>query len=252
MFTAQCSNDNKIYLYHTTFDTTTSTIGTPEKCTLDGNAFSSEYASSLSGKNDNEAVCINGGVGDNSGIYYCGIAIGNKSANGIVVSTTDFINYTKICIPDIQDSQLAYEMAVAYFNNNIYCSLRQQGKDYQILLKLDMSGNVVDKYNIADCGSKACFYIYNNELFMIHSLLNRKYIEIVKIDTKTLSNTSSLMVSASQNVYPSVLVVDDKLYLTSTRNNCTKVYISEMKHPSITNETVYKIFGTLLTLIQGN
>ena len=138
-------------------------------------------------------------------------------------------------------------------HNYIYCALRQATGNRQTLLKLNpTTGLIVDKYDLPDARSKATFYIYNNELFLIHSLLNRKYVEIVKINTSTLSNTVSLMVSASSNVYPSVLVVDDKLYLTSTRNNCTKVYISEMKQPSITNETVYKIFGTLLTLIQDN
>lgn len=247
--TCTAKTNSGYHLYHRTFNPSTNTFSALKKCKLDGNAFSSVNVSSKIGENIDVFICVNGFIGNNNGTYYGGVALDHRIPSGIIVSTTDFENYATFSVLDIEDSVLNYEMSVAFFNNQLWCALRQYQKYEQILVKVNMSGNVVDKTTIADGGSKSSFFIHNNKLYLIHNIIDRNRDEILQMNESIFSEPISLMVANCYSVYPFVYVDGSDTYLVSTRNSSTRVYVSKMIMPTYTSNDGYKIIKALKKLL---
>ena len=176
-------------LLHYTYNCETDVLGSAEICTLGGVEMTGsklyEYDTTLPA-DFNKQISLNASFARNGNEFYGCILCNQSITKGIVVRTYNFKDYTFVCVPDIGYSNAYYEGAMGSDGSSLWLVLRQSGDYTQytpfILVRMDFTGKVLyKKWIYGTTTSRAQFYLFNMELYLILPTFYRNGAYIYKI-----------------------------------------------------------------------
>lgn len=147
--------------------------------------------------------------------YYTGAYVTRFNC---IINSKDLINWEFVARPNFIN-QSKWENATYVLNDKVYCFVRQENCSVGFLTYYDL---VKEQWStpvlISDCQSRSDFFVYNDNLYLVHALQSRNHIGMVHIDTDTLKN-SKVVFDANMNgwcFYPFTQVYGDELYMSYT------------------------------------
>lgn len=192
-----------------------------------------------------------------TGEYFCGVCVESYISNSLIFKTSDLETFDFWVEPPFTKSSGNFEGACACAGQYLYYALRQKYDGYDnskgriLVAKIDInSKNIIDEYEFVDSSSRACWFFYGENLYLIHQIDNRKRMEIVKIDKSNLCLSKTVCISAIGMVYPSFVLYDNGIYISSTGASSTSIYIR--KAPAFEKYTCDKIQSKLISALYIN
>ena len=217
-------NDIGYTYMHCVFDTTLATIENYNICKIDNSYLTSQLLFSLGyyikglgigvpsitlnmNASFKDAYVESGGVKT----YYLGLCCHTDMPNPLILSTTDFNNYTifKEIVVDGMDA--CYECSTAILGGILYTATRQSS-DYIVISCINVStGDVVGNYVVPGETSRPALFVYNNDVYMIYNYASgkvagnsvRKRIGIMNLSSWFGVNTQDYMYYDSP--YPNIM-----------------------------------------------
>lgn len=239
IFSAKLS-DNKWYLLRREYNTTTSTFGNIEICTLNGNNFTTDKINEIiSLVSTNHFISMNAQIAKTESMYYAGVNVGNYISSGFIVSSSNLKDFTTWYIPNVENSVANFECPCYVKDGYLYYAIRQNDINKMILLKISLSNKTInDITEINDARSRAWWFEYNNKLYLAHSTNGRNLSEFIEINEARLVNSEIVMQSTIQLIYPCICEYDGNLFISATGNSSTAVYVRKFVMPTINTDIV--------------
>lgn len=147
--------------------------------------------------------------------YYSGAYSGYLT---FVIKTKDFLTWEYVATPDFVSLSL-WENATYVLNDKVFYFVRQRDCNQGFLTYYDLNtGKWQQPSLIADCQSRADFFLYRDNLYLVNAPLNREGIAITKIDLNDLTKIEPIAFADLKTsiFYPFVRVYGNELYLSYT------------------------------------
>ncbi len=154
-------------------------------------------------------------VEDGVTYYYTGAYSGYLN---FIIKSKDFITWEYVAAPDFVNLSL-WENAVYVIGDKCYYFVRQDKCGEGFLTAYDL---VTGKWDmpclITDSQSRSDFVMYDGELYLTHSPLDRNGFGIVRIDRDDLSKSTPILVADMKEslFYPYTLIYGDEFYISYT------------------------------------
>lgn len=191
-----------------------------------------------------------------TGYYYMAIGKFSLWKKIPIFRTLDFTSWELATIPDITVSVDGdMEEALAIHNGYLYLACRQkrqadpqlpanivpQGRTLMVLAKLSLSDfSVLEECVIPDDGSRPTFFKKGSSLYLVHSVYNRQFNDVVKIDNYCLTNSVIVQQYERMTSYPSFAEYENGLFIMSGTYNgsvrASKVMFEQVSQATIDNK----------------
>lgn len=148
-------------------------------------------------------------------VYYSGAYSGFLT---FIIKSTDFITWEFVAEPDFINYS-EWENATYVLNDKVYYFVRQLECNQGFLTVYDLKTKTWEKPTlISDCQSRADFFYYKNDLYLMNAPKSRECIAVTKIDTKDISKSKVIFFAdlKSSIFYPFTQVYGDDLYISYT------------------------------------
>ena len=192
MFWSARLSDDKWYELYCTYNCDTHTIGTPHRCTMGDGYFSCAKVSNLAGYESNGQISMNASIAELDGVYYACICSTADWKDGIIVKSTDLINWQYVTVPvwlGEMPSHAIFEGAMAGYEGYLFLALRQEDLDMNddvnpmILAKMDKDGNVLENVLIPSISSRPSFFKRGTtELYLAYPTKDRTNTVCLKVE----------------------------------------------------------------------
>ena len=147
--------------------------------------------------------------------YYSGAYSGYLT---FVIKSSDFITWEYVSLPDFTNFSL-YENATYVLDDKVYYFVRQTDCQQGFLTYYDLKSNSWQKpVLIADCQSRADFFMYKDNLYLVNAPKNREGFAVIKIDRNDITKSSTVFSCdlKSSLFYPFVQVYGDYAFISYT------------------------------------
>lgn len=147
--------------------------------------------------------------------YYTGIYSGAFTA---IAKSCDFVTWEYVASPDFPNNSL-WENATYVLGDRVYYFARQNECLQGFLTYYDLkTGKWAPPFLIADEQSRSDFFMYNNQLYLMHAPKDRKGVGIVRVDTEDLTKSVPILVADMKSgcFYPFTRVYGKRLYVSYT------------------------------------
>lgn len=166
-----------------------------------------------------------------------------------IIKSCDLVSWEYVATPDfIHDGQ--FENAVYVLNDKVYYFLRQEWKNnFGILTYYDLqTGEWAKPVHINDCQSRSDFFYHGGNLYLIHAPKDRNHLEIIKINTGSLSQSIPVLTAKVPDYfYPFVQSYNNELYISFTQSR-QHIWLSKFEIGTISSSTVESVFRTMFGL----
>ena len=135
-----------------------------------------------------------------------------------IIKSKDFITWEYVAKPDFINFS-EWENATYVLNDKSYYFVRQVECDQGFLTTYDLrSGTWETPCLISDCQSRADFFFYNNNLYLVNAPKSRECIAITLINQKDISKSKPVLFCnlKSSIFYPFTQVYGDELFISYT------------------------------------
>ena len=173
--------------------------------------------------------------------YYAGIGILHMC---FVVKSSDLINWTFVSAPDFKYKP-EFEPSVYVKGDNVYYFCRQQGTEANaVLAKYDINNDRWSKpILVPDTQSRYDFFGDNDQLYLVHSPLDRNHISLMQIDQNVLERSYEVATAEVQDCfYPFTQKIDGQMYMSFTQSR-HHIWLSEFSPVYYSNDEVVTIFS---------
>ena len=242
IFSAKLS-DNKWYLLRREYNSTTSTFGNIEICTLNGDNFTTDKINEIIPLVTTDYfISMNAQIAKTESMYYAGVNVGNYISSGFIVSSSNLKDFTTWYIPNVENSVANFECPCYIKDGYLFYAIRQSDINKMILLKISLSNKTItDITEINDARSRAWWFEYNNKLYLAHSANGRNLSEFIEINEARLANSEIVLQSTIQMIYPCICEYDGNLFISATGNSSTSVYVRKFVMPTINTDIVTNV-----------
>ena len=149
--------------------------------------------------------------------YYTGCYIGPFNC---IIKSSDLVTWEFVAQPDFANNS-QWENAVYVKNNKVYYFVRQYtNSNTGFLTYYDLNSKTWAKpVFIFDSQSRADFFEYEGNLYMLHAPRNRNHIAILKINTSNLNNSFDVEIAKVPDYfYPYCQIYNNELYMSFTQS----------------------------------
>ena len=147
--------------------------------------------------------------------YYSGAYSGYLT---FVIKSTDFITWEYVSLPDFTNFSL-YENAAYVLDDKVYYFVRQTDCQQGFLTYYDIEKDSWQKpVLIADCQSRADFFMYKDNLYLVNAPKDREGFAVIEIDREDITKSSTVFSCdmKSSLFYPFVQVYGDYAFISYT------------------------------------
>ena len=173
--------------------------------------------------------------------YYAGIGILHMC---FVVKSSDLINWTFVSAPDFKYKP-EFEPSVYVKGDNVYYFCRQRGTEANaVLAKYDINNDRWSKpILVPDTQSRYDFFEDNDQLYLVHSPLDRNHISLMQIDQNVLERSYEVATAEVQDCfYPFTQNINGQMYMSFTQSR-HHIWLSEFSPVYYSNDEVVTIFS---------
>lgn len=250
IFSAKLS-DNKWYLLRRIYNPANDTLSSIEICKIStgGNTFdfTTETISTniVSLSNTNNFISVNAQIAEYNGAYYMGMCVVDQIRSGVILTTTDMLNYSVWLIPDIVNSNACYECACYVKNNSLYYAVRQSIENYLVLCKINVANKTITQVDwIPSSTSRASFFEISGNLYLAHSINARQVCNIIKINENDISGSYSVTQINLTAQYPSIASYNNKYIMIAT--DAIAVYARELNTNWLTTNNILSLLNNII------
>ena len=241
--------ENAARMFVAAFDTTTDTITSKQASTIsygsDSLDFTINTINTIYIKEGYNVVPVTNNIIElvsewsiyNNEYYATLICSGGKGNTGMIVKTSNFVNYTFVsCIPFNENGEA--EIASIVFDGKLYVACRQNyGIPYLMLGYYNLSnGTWSNPTKIADGNSRPWFFVYNSKLYLANTIheYSRHYFNISEVSTSNYvgKNVPTRIISTYYQMgqYYAMTTSNNKLYMVTRKNTISfgELKLSEM------------------------
>lgn len=196
---------------HCTYDTSTSTLGSLEQCTMDGSPLTGAILATHSSLANtfNYQLSFNASIAEISingtTYYYVCICSAARIANGLIVRTTDFKAWEFVAEPNLTGSAAQYEGAMGVYDGELYLALRQNvngmASNGMLFAKLATDGAVIESRFMAACNSRPSFYNQDGKLYVIVPSGARSTATIYCVNGSVNNLTEMAVIAGAANTF---------------------------------------------------
>lgn len=160
---------------------------------------------------------------EHKGEYYATLVMGKDRNYGMIVKTSDFINFQFVAIPPFNENGNA-EIASIIYDNKLFVACRQfYGEPYLLLAYYDIANNDwSDCITVPDGCSRPWFYVHNNELYLMNTIEYywRGYVNINRIVINEGATITLVPQATLKNIgyYYSTFLYNGKIYFATVKN----------------------------------
>ena len=175
--------------------------------------------------------------------YYAGIGILHMC---FVVKSSDLINWTFVSTPDFKYKP-EFEPSVYVKGDNVYYFCRQRGTEANaVLAKYDINNDRWSKpILVPDTQSRYDFFEDNDQLYLVHSPLDRNHISLMQIDQNVLERSYEVATAEVQDCfYPFTQNIDDQMYMSFTQSR-HHIWLTKFSPTYYSNDEVANVFSKI-------
>lgn len=159
--------------------------------------------------------------------YYTGCYVGPFNC---IIRSTDLITWEYVSSPSFPNSS-NWENACYVLGDYCYYAVRQYpAKNAGFLTRYNLlSGQWDLPVYYLDCQSRADFFEYNGNLYLIHAPVDRNHISLMKINTNCLASSYEIATALVDDCfYPFATTYNNEVYLSFTQSR-QHLYISKLR-----------------------
>ena len=178
--------------------------------------------------------------------YYTGCYIGPFNC---IIKSKDLITWEFVAQPDFPNNS-QWENAVYVKNDKAYYFVRQYtNSNTGFLTYYDLNSKTWAKpVFIFDSQSRADFFEWNGNLYMLHAPRSRNYIGILKINTTNLYNSYDVEIAKVPDYfYPYCQIYNNELYMSFTQSR-QHIWLSKFTIGTPDDTTINNKFKELFNL----
>ena len=175
--------------------------------------------------------------------YYAGIGILHFC---FIAKSSDLINWTFVSAPDFKYKP-EFEPSVYVKGDNVYYFCRQQGTEANaVLAKYDISNDRWSKpILVPDTQSRYDFFEDNDQLYLVHSPLDRNHISLMQIDQNVLERSYEVATAEVQDCfYPFTQNIDGQMYMSFTQSR-HHIWLTKFSPTYYSNDEVANVFSKI-------
>lgn len=175
--------------------------------------------------------------------YYTGIGILHMC---FIVKSSDLINWTFVSAPDFKYKP-EFEPSVYVKGDCAYYFCRQRRNEGNAVLATYNIPN--DKWSkpilVPDTQSRYDFFENNNQLYLVHSPLDRNHISLMQIDQNILEKSYEVATAEVQDsFYPFTQNIDGQMYMSFTQSRL-HIWLNKFSPTYYSNDEVANAFGRI-------
>lgn len=173
--------------------------------------------------------------------YYAGIGILHMC---FVVKSSDLINWTFVSAPDFKYKP-EFEPSVYVKGDYVYYFCRQRGTEGNaVLAKYNIPNDQWSKpILVPDTQSRYDFFEDNNQLYLVHSPLDRNHISLMQIDQNVLEKSYEVATAEVQDCfYPFTQNIDGQMYMSFTQSR-HHIWLNKFSSTYYSNDEVVNAFS---------
>ncbi|SDN55065.1 hypothetical protein SAMN05216430_10867 [Limosilactobacillus mucosae] len=175
--------------------------------------------------------------------YYTGIGILHMC---FIVKSSDLINWTFVSAPDFKYKP-EFEPSVYVKGDCVYYFCRQRGTEGDaVLAKFDLVAGTWSKpILVPDTQSRYDFFEDNDQLYLVHSPLDRNYISLMQIDQNILEKSYEVATAKVQDCfYPFTQNIDGQMYMSFTQSR-QHIWLNKFSPTYYSNDEVANFFSKI-------
>lgn len=175
--------------------------------------------------------------------YYAGIGILHMC---FVVKSSDLINWTFVSSPDFKYKP-EFEPSVYVKGNYVYYFCRQRGTEGNaVLAKYSIPNDQWSKpILVPDTQSRYDFFEDNDQLYLVHSPLDRNHISLMRIDQNILEKSYEVATAEVQDCfYPFTQNIDGQMYMSFTQSR-HHIWLNKFSPTYYSNDEVVNAFSKI-------
>lgn len=175
--------------------------------------------------------------------YYAGIGILHMC---FVLKSSDLINWTFVSAPDFKYKP-EFEPSVYVKGDNVYYFCRQRGTEANaVLAKYDINNDRWSKpILVPDTQSRYDFFEDNDQLYLVHSPLDRNHISLMQIDQNVLERSYEVATAEVQDCfYPFTQNIDGQMYMSFTQSR-HHIWLTKFSPTYYSNDEVANSFSKI-------
>lgn len=182
-------------------------------------------------------------VEDGATYYYTGIGILHMC---FIVKSSDLINWTFVSAPDFKYKP-EFEPSVYVKGDCVYYLCRQRGTEGNAVLATYNIPN--DQWSkpilVPDTQSRYDFFENNNQLYLVHSPLDRNHISLIQIDQNILEKSYEVATAKVQDCfYPFTQNIDGQMYMSFTQSR-QHIWLNKFSPTYYSNDEVANVFSKI-------
>jgi len=263
-------SDGNWYLIHKTFDADTDTFGTAETCNLSVDSVTYDYTTDNVNSyipttpvmyTTDTFISQNSQIAYYDGYYYTGMCIGQQIYSSVIMRTTNFITWEVWLKPTWTNTvRSQYEGSCIVFNDQLYYAMRlSENEEYtntgqyvdqkMLIAKIDLTTKeIIQETLITGAYSRACWYIYNDELHLFHSIHRRRRSEDIVFQDGDLNYPLIVMQGAWEYIYPSFVVCDGYIAISCTGVGPNRVRLHKWTPDNYSVTSALNVLASILKL----
>ena len=175
--------------------------------------------------------------------YYAGIGILHFC---FIAKSSDLINWTFVSTPDFVYKP-EFEPSVYVKGDNVYYFCRQRGTEGNaVLAKYNIPNDQWSKpILVSDTQSRYDFFEDNDQLYLVHSPLDRNHISLMQIDQNVLEKSYEVATAEVQDCfYPFTQNVDGQIYMSFTQSR-HHIWLTKFSPTYYSNDEVANSFSKI-------
>jgi hypothetical protein len=205
--------------------------------------------------NDYQAIQPNFSKRVESGVDYYYVGMGSVSRfQGMILKTSDFINYKFVAFPIIEGLDAQYEPAVFVYGDFVYMIMRQATTNTAVFTRYSIVNNEFDQViYLEDTISRSSFMLDGTTLYALIAPYNRSQVSFLEVNKTNLNKSKYVQsVNGLSAFYPFAMKFNSKFYAVYTSSiGATiknQISFSEFSIKSISKTTINNYFKTAFSI----
>lgn len=182
-------------------------------------------------------------IEDGTIYYYTGIGIFDFC---MIIKSSDLIHWQFVTTPSFTYEPV-WEGSAYIVEDSLYYFCRQETSSYAILAKYDLNlGTWTQPISVPDAQSRYCFFLWEDNLYLVHSPYDRNHLSLMMIDKNKLDQSHEVATAIVNDCfYPFVQNINGQMYMSFTQSR-QHIWLSRFTPVYLSGNDVLEKFTKLL------